>query len=145
MYKQASFRSLPAARPRAGLFVCGYSARRYSAFRWFGRTTVQHLITAGNTAALKMYLDRIVPVQHGSCELPPLAKPADSIGAMTAIAEAVADGELAPSEAASATRVVEAFVQAIELHDFDARITELERHDAQVARRANGTMAPPQP
>jgi hypothetical protein len=105
---------------------------------------VQHLITAGNTAALKMYLDRIVPVQHGSCELPPLAKPADSIGAMTAIAEAVADGELAPSEAASVTRVVEAFVQAIELLDFDARITELERHDAQVAR-ANGTMAPTQP
>jgi hypothetical protein len=107
---------------------------------------VIELITAGNTAALKMYLDRIVPVQHGSCELPPLAKPADSIGAMTAIAEAVADGELAPSEAASVTRVVEAFAQAIELHDFDARITELERHDVELLRRAaNGTKAPTQP
>jgi hypothetical protein len=92
-----------------------------------------------------MYLDRIVPIQRGSCELPPLAKAADSIAAMTAIAEAVANGELAPSEAASVTRVVEAFGKAFELHSFEERLTKLERHDAQLPQRTNGVEASTQP
>ena len=49
-----------------------------------------------------------------------------------AIAEAVANGELAASEAASVTRVVEVFVKAFELHSFDERLTKLERNDAQL-------------
>jgi len=62
-----------------------------------------------------------------------------------AIAEALANGELAPSEAASVTRVVEVFVKAFELHSFDERLTRLERNDAQLPPRTNGTQAPTQP
>ena len=107
----------PAGRPRGArnrATQLGYSLLENELAMVMNK--VIELITAGNTAALKMYLDRIVPIARGSCELPPLAKAADSIGAMTAIAEAVANGELAPSEAASVTRVVEVFVKAFELH-----------------------------
>ena len=136
----------PAGRPRGSrnrATQLGYSLLEKELVMVMNK--VIELITAGNTAALKMYLDRIVPVQRGSCELLPLAKAADSIGAMTAIAEAVANGELAPSEAASVTRVVEGFVQAFELHGFDERLTKLERHDAQPPPRTNGAKAPTQP
>ena len=126
----------PAGRPRGSrnrATQLGYSLLENELAMVMNK--VIELITAGNTAALKMYLDRIVPVARGSCELPPLAKAADSIGAMTAIAEAVGNGELAPSEAASVTRVVEAFVKAIELHSFDERLTKLECYTHSTLRR----------
>jgi hypothetical protein len=83
----------------------------------------------------------MVPVQkHGSCALPPLAKAADTVTAMATIAEAVAAGGVAPAEAASLTKVVEGYANALELHDIEARVTELERHDmAQLRRRNDGT------
>jgi len=136
----------PAGRPRGSrnrATQLGYSLLENELAMVMNK--VIELITAGNTAALKMYLDRIVPIARGSCELPPLAQAADSIGAMTAIAEAVGNGELAPSEAASVTRVVEAFVKAIELHSFDERLTKLECSDAQLPPRTNGAIVPTQP
>ena len=136
----------PAGRPRGSrnrATQLGYSLLEKELAMVMNK--VIELITAGNTAALKMYLDRIVPIQRGSCELPPLAKAADSIAAMTAIAEAVANGELAPLEAASVTRVVEVFVKAFELHSFDERLTRLERNDAQLPRAPTGPKHPLNP
>jgi len=59
--------------------------------------------------------------------------------------EAVGNGDLAASEAASVTRVVEVFVKAFELYSFDGRLSKLERNDAQLPPRTNGTQAPTQP
>jgi len=45
---------------------------------------------------------------------------------MARIAEAVATGDLAPSEAADMAKVVEAYLQALAAHGFDERLTRLE-------------------
>jgi hypothetical protein len=41
--------------------------------------------------------------------------------------------------------VIEAFVQAFELHNFEERLATLERHDAQLPPRANGVEVTTQP
>jgi hypothetical protein len=65
---------------------------------------------------------------------------------LRAIAEAVATGEVAPVEAASPAKVVEGYAQALELHDLEAHVTELERQDMAKRRgREDGMKAPTQP
>ena len=55
-----------------------------------------------------------------------MRKPADLAAAMEAIAAAVAQGVLAPAEAAELAKVVGTFANSIEMRDFDARLRELE-------------------
>jgi hypothetical protein len=91
---------IPAGRPRGSrnrATELGYSLLEKELAMVMSK--VIELASAGNTAALKMYVNRMVTIQRGSCELPPFIDPMDSLRAMAAIAEAVADGELAPSEA----------------------------------------------
>ena len=67
----------------------------------------------GDTAALRLCLDRIIPprrerlVQLG---LPPVRSVGDLGGAMAAITTAAARGAITPGEAAELARVVEIFV-----------------------------------
>ena len=58
--------------------------------------------------------------------LPALRSPADAAGAMAAITAAVASGEITPGEAAELSKLVEAYVKAIEASDFDQRLRALE-------------------
>jgi hypothetical protein len=69
----------------------------------------------GHIAALRMCLDRLAPARKAepiAFELPPLDKPADSAAAAAAVLAAVAAGELAPSEAADVTRVIDSYLRA---------------------------------
>ena len=70
----------------------------------------------GDTAALRLCLDRIIPprrerlVQLG---LPPVRSVGDLGGAMAAITTAAARGAITPGEAAELARVVEIFVLSL--------------------------------
>ena len=60
-------------------------------------------------------------------ELPPLNTPADAVTASAAIVAAVAAGDLTPMEADQLSKVVHAYVQALEAHDFEQRVAKLEQ------------------
>ena len=64
---------------------------------------------AGDTTALRLCLDRILPPRRErpvNFKLPNLQKPTDAAGAMAAITGAVAAAEITPSEAGKARRGV---------------------------------------
>jgi hypothetical protein len=94
----------------------------------------------GHMAAIRLVLDRLAPVQKDrpvDFELPPLNTPADAVTASAAIVAAVAAGELTPMEADQLSKVVHAYVQALEAHDFEQRVARLEqdmRKDAERTR-----------
>src|SRR4029077_10140079 len=55
-------------------------------------------------------------------QLPALRSAADAANAMASITAAVAAGEITPGEAAELSRLVEAYVKAIEASEFDQRL-----------------------
>ena len=59
-------------------------------------------------------------------ELPTLTSPKDAVTASAALLAAVAAGEVAPGEAREIGRLLELHLKAVELHDFDARLTAVE-------------------
>ena len=92
------------------------------------------LAIAGDSALIRALLDRAAPPRrdrHIPFELPPMEKAADAVKAAAAIAQAVADGELTPSEASELSDFVANYVKALEISDLEARLQRLEA--------ANGT------
>jgi len=84
----------------------------------------------GDLAALRLCLDRIAPPRKDRpvlFELPPVSSAADAANAAAALLEAVAVGDLTPSEAGELGKLVEAYVKALEATDFAERLTNLER------------------
>lgn len=84
----------------------------------------------GDTVALRLCLDRLAPVRKDrpvTFALPTIETTADLPKASAALLEAVASGELTPSEAAELGKLVEAHVRAIEVTDLAARLEALER------------------
>ena len=83
----------------------------------------------GDMTALRLCLDRIVPPRKErpvSFRMPPLKSAEDAAGAMAAIAEGVAVGELSLGEAESASALVERFVKALEAGEIEQRLRALE-------------------
>ena len=98
------------------------------------------LAKAGETAALRMCLDRLVPVRKDEpvvFDLPPLDTAADSVAAAASIVAAVAAGELTPSEAAELAKVIDVYVRALEAKGFEDRLAKLERGPAPAGAPAN--------
>ena len=84
----------------------------------------------GYMAAIRLVIDRLAPACRDrpvAFELPPLTKPADAVAAAAAIAAAVAAGDLTPSEAAKMSKVVDAYVNAIEANIFEDRVARPEK------------------
>lgn len=91
------------------------------------------LALAGDTVALRLCLDRLVPPRRDRpvlFELPPLATAADAPKALATITAAVASGDLTPAEAGDLSALVERFVRAVEAAELEVRISELERKNA---------------
>lgn len=83
----------------------------------------------GDTVALRLCLDRLMPVRKDRpvpFALPPIETAADLTKATSALLSAVAAGELTPSEAAELGKLVDAHVRAIEVTDIQARLDALE-------------------
>ncbi|MCC0808860.1 hypothetical protein FPV16_22095 [Methylobacterium sp. W2] len=87
------------------------------------------LATNGDTQALRMCLDRLMPARKDrpvQFDLPVIETTADLPRATHALLQAVAAGELTPSEAADISKSVDAHVRAIEATDLHERLARLE-------------------
>jgi hypothetical protein len=87
------------------------------------------LAQEGDTVALRLCLDRLMPVRKDRpvpFALPPIETAADLTKATGALLAAVAAGDLTPSEAAELGKLVDALVRAIEVTDVQARLDALE-------------------
>jgi hypothetical protein len=91
----------------------------------------------GQLIAIRRYSDNLLlallkarrPPRHEGTvrfQLPVLQSAADAVSAMAAITAGVATGELAPGEAAEMSRLVEAYVKALEASEFDLRLRVIE-------------------
>jgi hypothetical protein len=93
------------------------------------------LAKQGDMTALRLCMDRISPVRKDrpvTFTLPKLTKASDAVAAAAAIAEAVAIGDLTPSEASELAKLVDAFARAIEVHDINERLSRLEEERASI-------------
>jgi uncharacterized protein DUF5681 len=85
---------------------------------------------AGDSTAMRLCLDRILPLRHDrpvNFKLPASQSAGDAAGAMAAIAKAVASAEITAGEAGELAKLVEAFVRALEAGKFDQRLRALEQ------------------
>jgi hypothetical protein len=83
----------------------------------------------GDTVAMRLCLDRLAPVRKDrpvTFALPKIDTVADLPRASAALLDAVASGELTPSEAAELGKLIEAHVKAIEVTDLQDRLARLE-------------------
>jgi hypothetical protein len=88
------------------------------------------LAKSGDLAAIRVCLDRIAPARkdrHISFAIPKMQKASDAAAAGAAIIEAVASGELTPSEAGELASLIESFARTLQVSDFEARLERLEQ------------------
>jgi hypothetical protein len=84
---------------------------------------------AGDGAALRLCLDRIAPPRKDNpvqFALPRMATAHDAAEAAGAVLEAVADGDLTPTEGAVIMDLVDAFRRTLEVTELEARVAALE-------------------
>ena len=87
------------------------------------------LALAGDMAALRLCLDRILPPRKDSpvaFDLPEMKTLNDAVPAMGALVKAVGQGDLTPTEAAELTKMVQAFAKIIETAELEERVRKLE-------------------
>jgi hypothetical protein len=92
---------------------------------------VVEMALAGDTTALRLCLERIMPARKDrpvTFALPKLETAADAVKATAALVEAVARGDITPAEAAELSKLVEGFIRAVEVHDIQVRLERLEAH-----------------
>ena len=88
------------------------------------------LAKAGDTTALRLCLERLAPPRKDrpvQIALPPLKAAEDASAAVAALLQAVAAGELTPSEGEAVAKLVEVHRRAVELVELEDRITRLEK------------------
>lgn len=87
------------------------------------------LAQGGDTVALRMFLDRLIPPRKCrpiTFDLPPIETTDDLSKATGAIVAAVAAGELTPVEAAEISKTLDVHVRAIEATELHRRMAALE-------------------
>ena len=124
----------PAGRPRgsrnkstlAAMALLDGEAERLS------RRAVE-LALEGDTAALKLCIDRVAPPRRDrpiEIDLRRIAGAADACNALSDLIEAVAAGELSPGEADGLATLIERRAKLAELHEFEQRLRALEEQVA---------------
>jgi hypothetical protein len=84
----------------------------------------------GDVAALRICMDRIVPVaRHRTVQfsVPPLSSASDAANAMAALLAGVAAGQLTPNEASEMSNLVANFVKTLDVTTLEQRIEALEK------------------
>ena len=92
--------------------------------------TILQLARGGDVAAARLVLDRVLPVPRDRrvvIDLPPVADAAGVAAAQAAVIDAVASGEMRPSEGAALAGLLEARRRSLETVELEARLTALER------------------
>jgi hypothetical protein len=84
----------------------------------------------GDGPALRLCIDRLAPPRKDRpvwFELPKMKESRDAVTASAAIVEAVASGDLAPSEAAELSKVVDGYARSLQTIEFEQRLSTLEK------------------
>jgi citrate lyase beta subunit len=92
--------------------------------------TVIELANDGDTVALRICMDRLMPVRKDTpitFVLPEIETAADLTKATKALPQGVADGEITPSEAAELPKLVDVHTKAFEAVDLANRLSALEQ------------------
>lgn len=87
------------------------------------------LALAGDPMALRLCLERVVPVpkgRHVEFDLPPLTTATDALAASGAVVRAVSEGALTPGEGAQVMGLVDAFRRSYETAELAQRLDRLE-------------------
>jgi len=87
------------------------------------------LALGGDTAALRLCLERIAPPRRDSpvqFDLPPMKSAADAVGAAQAVLQAVSGGDITPMEGAAIMALVEQYRRTLETSELEQRIATLE-------------------
>jgi hypothetical protein len=87
------------------------------------------LALQGDTTALRLCLERIAPPRRDApvaFALPPMKSARDAAQAAAAIVEAVAAGDLTPTEGAHVMGLVDAYRRTLETSDLESRLAALE-------------------
>jgi hypothetical protein len=93
---------------------------------------------AGDTSALKLCLDRLLPAIRTrpiQFKLPALRTVSDALSAMTLIIGGAAKGEILADEAETLTGMVTGFIEALKINDLEERLAALEKANAEGAAR----------
>ena len=83
----------------------------------------------GDVTALRLCLERIAPARKDApvtFPLPAMQSAGDAARAAGAVLEAVADGELTPTEGAHVMGLVEAYRRTLEASELEVRLAALE-------------------
>jgi hypothetical protein len=89
----------------------------------------------GDVTAMRLCMDRILPPRKERpimFSMPKMETAADAVKASAALVDAVAAGDITPSEAGELSKLVDGFTKAVELHEIQQRLDKLEA--AQVAK-----------
>jgi hypothetical protein len=89
---------------------------------------------SGDGTAMRLCFDRLSPPRRDRpipFALPKLETAADAKAAAASIVQAVAEGELTPSEAADMSKLLDNFTRVLEATDFQTRLEALERKTTQ--------------
>ena len=124
----------PAGRPRGCLDHVNRAAQILLAGEGAALTRrAIELALGGDPAAMRLCLERVLgPCRERAVEfvMPPIRSAADLATAMSAVADATAQGAITPREAMQLGQVVEAYVRAVEATEFEQRLKALELADA---------------
>lgn len=91
--------------------------------------TAINLAKTGDPSLLRAMLDRLAPARRErtiAIDIPALTSPADAPAVAARLIEAVAVGEIAPSEAQALAGLLEAYRRQSELADLEGRLRALE-------------------
>ena len=90
---------------------------------------------AGDTTALRLCLERIAPPRKDApvtFTLPQIIGPQDVPKALGAVLDAVAAGDLTPSEAQAVAGLLEGYRRAVETADIEVRLAAIEQQSGSV-------------
>lgn len=87
------------------------------------------LALEGDPTALRLSIERLAPARKDSTvtfDLPQMKRPTDAVAALGAVTEAVAAGQLTPTEALKVAAVIDTFRRTLDLEEIEARLAALE-------------------
>ena len=128
----------PSGRPKGSRNRTTLLAEQIFDERLFGKQGKADAIIAkaiemaesGDTACIRLCLDRIAPARKDRAvyfELPKMHDAKDAVNASAAIVDAVATGELTPSEAAELCKVIDSFARVLQAAEFETRLANIEK------------------
>ena len=92
------------------------------------------LALAGDLAALRLCLDRILPTRKDrpvSFTLPTIDSARDAAAVVSSVLAAVAAGQITPTDAAEVGKLIDSYVKAFETAELADRLERLERMSSQ--------------